>query len=376
MRSINDKVDLTDSPTEGKGLVCRVPVRRGEVVWNGDLADENAFFRVSISEIETWPREKQDDFLHFAFQISDDEFEGCFSDRMELDAGNFFNHSCDPNCWFEPGNSHNLIARRDIQPGEELTFDYAMSEAHEWPFDILEACLCSADKSICRKVVRCGDWQLPELQERYRGHFMPYLNRRIKNMKYGDLTMTTLHQHIELFNSPIAGRGLLCVEAILEGEVVWNGDLAVEDSSFKVSSAEMLTWPGDQLEDFLHYAFQVGEDEFEGCFSDRKNLDAGNFMNHSCDPNCWFDNGNPHRLIARRNISPGEELTYDYAMSESSHRPFEVLETCMCSADKPLCRGKVRCDDWTIPELQERYHGHFMPYLNHKIEEVKREATV
>lgn len=37
------------------------------------------------------------------------------------------------------------------------------------------------------------------------------------------------------------------------------------------------------------------------------------FINHSCRPNCWFEVVDRTIWIrASRNISPGEELTYDY----------------------------------------------------------------
>jgi hypothetical protein len=43
---------------------------------------------------------------------------------------NYTNHSCDPNAGF--GSSPiSLVAMRDVQVGEEITFDYAMSECIE-----------------------------------------------------------------------------------------------------------------------------------------------------------------------------------------------------------------------------------------------------
>jgi SET domain-containing protein len=54
--------------------------------------------------------------------------------RYDLDGrrgGNlsrFFNHSCDPNCRAEQDRGRIwIIARRDIMPGEELTYDYGFS---------------------------------------------------------------------------------------------------------------------------------------------------------------------------------------------------------------------------------------------------------
>ena len=86
----------------------------------------------------------------------------------------FLNHSCDPNVWM--ANEVTLIARRAIAAGEELTTDYALFEldpawASRW------RCRCEA--TCCRGAVTGRDFELPELQERYRGHFHPMLLRRI-----------------------------------------------------------------------------------------------------------------------------------------------------------------------------------------------------
>jgi hypothetical protein len=63
---------------------------------------------------------------------------------------------------------------RDIQPGEEICFDYAMSDT--MPYDEFQ-CECGAPN--CRRSVTGSDWQLPELQKRYAGYFSPHVQRRI-----------------------------------------------------------------------------------------------------------------------------------------------------------------------------------------------------
>jgi len=42
------------------------------------------------------------------------------------EAGDLVNHSCDPNCGLV--GAVLVVAMRDIEPGEEITFDYAMSD--------------------------------------------------------------------------------------------------------------------------------------------------------------------------------------------------------------------------------------------------------
>jgi uncharacterized protein len=83
----------------------------------------------------------------------------------------YVNHSCDPNMWLS-------TARRDIQPGEELTTDYALCESA--PHYRLGPCLCGSPL-LCRGYVTGDDWKLPELQSRYAGHFTPYVAGLIRN---------------------------------------------------------------------------------------------------------------------------------------------------------------------------------------------------
>jgi SET domain-containing protein len=88
------------------------------------------------------------------------------------------------------------------------------------------------------------------------------------------------------------------------------------------------------------------------------------FLNHSCDPNVGFA-GNVV-LVAIRHVAPGEELTTDYAMFDTS--PGEIR--CRCGTS--LCRERIRGSDWERPELQSRYAGHFSSYIRHRINAASR----
>ena len=69
-----------------------------------------------------------------------------------------------------------VVARKAIAAGGEVTGDYALWEA-EGAY-LVESCGCGAAAS--RGVVRGTDWQLPVLQERDRGHFLPSIERRFR----------------------------------------------------------------------------------------------------------------------------------------------------------------------------------------------------
>jgi len=68
-----------------------------------------------------------------------------------------------------------------------------------------------------------------------------------------------------------------------------------------------------------------------------------------------------------RNIKPGEEITYDYAMTDSD--PDDYFK-CNCGAKN--CRRIITGKDWKSPSLQKKYRGYFSFYIQEKIKKLKR----
>lgn len=83
------------------------------------------------------------------------------------------NHSCDPNCGIRLNESgaHDLVARRPIAAGQEITYDYAMRNYTIAHFPA--RCQCETDR--CRG--RITGWKdlPPDRQAAYRGFIAPYL---------------------------------------------------------------------------------------------------------------------------------------------------------------------------------------------------------
>ena len=92
-----------------------------------------------------------------------------------------------------------------------------------------------------------------------------------------------------------------------------------------------------------------------------RGADDGYFINHSCDPNLWLKDA--FTLTARRDIKPGEEITIDYALFESSD--YAAAWDCRCGAIN--CRHKIMGDDWRREDVQRMYKNHFSPLLNKTI---------
>lgn len=92
------------------------------------------------------------------------------------------------------------------------------------------------------------------------------------------------------------------------------------------------------------------------------------WFNHSCEPNAGLRG--QLSLVAMRDIDAGEEVSYDYAMSDGS--AYDEFH-CACGAHR--CRGRVTGDDWRLPELWLRYGDHFSPYLQTRIDRLRQIPT-
>jgi hypothetical protein len=84
--------------------------------------------------------------------------------EVDVDAA-LLNHSCDPSLVWGADGAH-LEAFHDLAAGEELTVDYATGSADP---ELLVRCHCETYR--CRQMVTGDDWQIPQVQQRYAGHF-------------------------------------------------------------------------------------------------------------------------------------------------------------------------------------------------------------
>ncbi len=78
-------------------------------------------------------------------------------------------------------------------------------------------------------------------------------------------------------------------------------------------------------------------------------------ISHSCEPNCGIKNKTV--LVAMRKIKKGEELSYDYDMTENSDWSME------CSCGKPSCRKIIRGYRYLPEEKRKEYNGYISEWL-------------
>jgi hypothetical protein len=83
------------------------------------------------------------------------------------------NHACDPSAWFE---GLDLVARRDLEPGDEITMDYAT-----FCTEPMAEFACSCGALGCRSVIRGSD-HLEDFVERYGDHLSDHVLRKRREL--------------------------------------------------------------------------------------------------------------------------------------------------------------------------------------------------
>jgi uncharacterized protein len=156
------KLERRTTPSAGDGLFAIAPIGKNEllIVWGGLI--------VTREQLVTLPMFAQ----HRSIQVEENHY---LCSAMLDDDADCINHSCEPNAGLS--GQMTLIALRNIEPGEEICFDYAMSDGDP---DYYMECACGSP--ACRGAVTGNDWRDPVLQRRYKGFFSPYLQRRIDAM--------------------------------------------------------------------------------------------------------------------------------------------------------------------------------------------------
>jgi SET domain-containing protein len=144
---------------------------------------------------------------------------------------------------------------------------------------------------------------------------------------------TRLHR-IAVRNSSIHGRGVFALRRIPKGTriIEYKGKLITDKEADRRYSRIQAHSPHTML-------FSVDD----GLVIDAtRKGNSARWINHSCAPNCEIEEEH-HRVFieARRNISPGEELTYDYNLQigEKHTKSAKREHACFCGSRR--CRGTM-----------------------------------
>lgn len=199
----------------------------------------------------------------------------------------------------------------------------------------------------------------------------------------------TVHPHIvaRRRSDVGGGLGLYAMYGLRKGEVVWaeRARGGPDMQATPRSRAWIEALPEKSRRAYCHFMYKTGDDEYQSLaefnelpiegYASVRTVDVSNYMNHSCDPTCWFvDGGDGFNgvMVASRDIRPWEEITYDYSTSEDCELTPEW--DCACGFGSQ-CRGRVTPRDWADASLQDRYRGHFLPHIAERIARETSEAS-
>jgi hypothetical protein len=148
-------------PGDGYAVFATRAVPEGEIIMEFQGAPHTLVTRDWIER--DWSDRERGWFQTYAWPLTDQVWVTWPEDPEEWRP---INHSCDPNAWLE---ELDLVARRDIRPGEEIRVDYAT-----YGNNILTPFDCSCGATDCRGQVREDD-HLLSLLDRYGDHISDYV---------------------------------------------------------------------------------------------------------------------------------------------------------------------------------------------------------
>lgn len=156
--SKNLEVKVASIPEAGLGVFAAEPIKKGEhiITYTGHLYDESQDYQPWHDKVVLLPSDK-------GVQISVDPL----CPGSPGSGAEFINHACFPNCEIvfperEGASYPEFYALRDIEEGEEITFDYQLTDGGE---PTLQECIenwpCFCGHPMCRKTtahIPLKDW--------------------------------------------------------------------------------------------------------------------------------------------------------------------------------------------------------------------------
>ena len=172
---------------------------------------------------------------------------------------------------------------------------------------------------------------------------------------YLDLTpenIKTDNPKVEVRRHDQFGQGVFAKEDLAQGEFIagFYGEVYEVENALAIPTVA------------VNHAIQFSENKWRDSLTDG----AARHLNHSCNPNCGlsglFD------LVAMRDINAGEELRWDYAMTDDSN--WEVPGgRCLCGT--PSCRGRIVPYRELTAEEQQEYLNYTSAWLIRKYRQLR-----
>lgn len=295
----------------GFGMFAIAPIRAGSLIKRHEDCNQAIVSRDYVRQ--QWPSLAQSWFGQYAWPLNQETYAIWSSNPEDWCP---INHSCEPTAWLD---GLDVVARRDIDPGEQLTLDYATFNN-----SAMVAFECHCGASTCRGVVSGNDYLLPELQERYEEHFSAFLKHELKGAQLPYKMMETPY-----------GLGLASGKAWREGDTLCKVDWVKQGS-------QPTRWT-------IHFA--------QGLHGEPYPLEL-RYINHSCNPNVFFDIEH-NALRALRPIEPDEPLSFFYPSTEWS-----MVEAFHCACGQGNCCGRIAGAQYLSDAELARYR--LSPLIEHR----------
>lgn len=135
------------------------------------------------------------------------------------------------------------------------------------------------------------------------------------------------------------GRGVFAKSKIRKGEEIASFDGPFFDDDFD-----------EWNDDLRNHAIQCGPALW------RDSVGIARLINHSCDPNCGIRG--KFKVVAMRDIAPGEHITWDYEMTERSS-----WWKMRCRCGSPLCRKRIGDFRRMPKDVRAKYKGYISRWL-------------
>lgn len=161
------KTEVRASRIHGQGLFAIAPVAKGEIV---------AIKGGHILTTQEWTA-IEEGLGSAEIQIAEDLFIAPVQQEQRDGSMLYTNHSCDPNIAIQ--GQIVFVAMRGIAPDEELTHDWATTDDLDYEME------CNCGAANCRGIITGKDWTKKELQEKYKGWFCWFLQRKIDTLTAG-----------------------------------------------------------------------------------------------------------------------------------------------------------------------------------------------
>jgi len=148
----NSKIKLVKIPGNGKGIVAQATIKKDEIIaeYDGQVVHLHS----------KWNNNLADHVIQFAPK----------SWRATNGLAKYLNHSCEPNCGLL--GLFTIVAMRAIRVGEQLTWDYEMTENNKnerWSMN------CHCGTRSCRKIIGAYRHLPLAIRRKYRGYISSWL---------------------------------------------------------------------------------------------------------------------------------------------------------------------------------------------------------